>query len=178
VLWRSIRAKQIQPTLPKNLRWEDVQMNRMKIQALTAAMLGVVLAANTEARSAEVHFLQLTRPMVVAGINLRSAVYNVQWDIQGDRATVTFSRKGRVVATVQGACATFDRSVRNDTLYFTKTPDGFLAINALGFADTNKGILFPLVRSYLHPPRDTSVDKMLMEERRGNDGLVVPRVYK
>jgi hypothetical protein len=147
----------------------------MRILGLTAAALGVVLAASTEARGAEAHYLKLTRPVVLGGVDLRAAVYTVQWDLQGTRATVTFSRKGRVVATVQGGCATFDRSVPNDTLYFSKDPDGFLAISALRFASTNKGIVFPLVRSRPHPPTDNPMGNALMEENWPNHMPVVRR---
>jgi hypothetical protein len=151
-------------TLPKNLRGEDAQMNAMKILGLTAATLGVVLAANTEVRGADAHSLKLTRPMVVAGVDLQAAVYTVQWDLQGTRATVRFSRKGRVVATVQGECTTLGRSVPGDTLYFSKRPEGYFAIMALGFAGSDKGIIFPLVRTHPRSPQDTPAGDLLMEE--------------
>jgi hypothetical protein len=150
-------------------------MSMMKILGLTAAMFGIVLAANTGVRAAEVHYLKLPRTMVLAGVDLRAAIYTVQWDLQGPRATVTFSRKGRIVATVQGDCATFDKSVPNDTLYFSKDPDGFLAIGALRFASTNKGIVFPLVRSRLHPPKDNPMDNRLMQENWPNQTPAVPK---
>ena len=150
-------------------------MNMKKILGLTAAALGVVLAAHPEVRAAEVHYLKLPRTMVLAGVDLRAAVYTVQWDLQGARATVTFSRKGRVVATVQGECATFDRSVASDTLYFSKDPGGFLAINALGFASTNKGIVFPVVRSH---PHHIPLDNSLVEGSWPNTAPPVPRVYR
>jgi hypothetical protein len=118
-------------------------MNMMRILGLTAAVFGVVLAANSEMRGAEAHNLKLTGPIVVAGVDLRAAVYDIQWDVQGTRATVIFSRKGRVVATVHGDCAVFDRSVPSDTLYVSKHPDGFVAINALAFASTNSTHITP-----------------------------------
>lgn len=165
-------------TLAENLRWEDAQMRMMKIVGLTAAALGVLLVANTALRATEVHYLKLPRAMVVAGVNLRAAVYTVQWNLQGTRATMTFSRKGRVVATVQGEYATFDRSVASDTLYFNKDPDGFLAINGLGFASSNKGVVFPVVRSRPHPARVTPVGNPLVEEGLRNAAPAVPRVYR
>ena len=152
-------------------------MNVMKILGLAGMALGVVLTANNELRAADAHYLKLPRTMVVTGVDLRAAVYTVQWDLQGNRATVTFSRKGRVVATVQGECATLNRSVASDTLYFSKDPDGFLAINALGFASTNKGIVFPVVRSHSHPSRDIPVGNPLKEESWPNPPTV-PRVYR
>ena len=153
-------------------------MNMMRILGLTAAVFGVVLAANSEMRGAEAHNLKLARPMVVAGVDLRPAVYDIQWDVQGSRATVTFSRKGRVVATVHGDCAVFDRSVRDDTLYISKHPDGFVAINALAFASTNKGIVFPQIRFHPHHSKDIPVDRTLIEASLSNATLSVRRVNR
>jgi len=153
-------------------------MNSMKILLLTVALLGAVPAANAEERAAEVHYLNLPHPMVIAGVNLRAAIYTVQWDIEGPRATVTFSRKGRVVATIQGESATFNRSVDRDTLYFSKGPDGSMALNGLGFASTNKGILFPVVRSHRHPAGNTSAGNSLFEQDSPNIAPPVPRVYR
>jgi len=153
-----------------------MQMDMTKILRVTVTAVGLLLAVNAEVRGAEARYLKLTRPMVVAGVDLRAAAYNVQWDRKGTRATVTFSRKGRVVATVQAECATFDRSVPNDTLYFSKDPDGLLAISALRFASTNKGIVFPLVRSRLHPPKVNPMDNRLMQENWPNQRPAIPKV--
>ena len=153
-------------------------MNRMKILLLFVVALGLGLPANTEMRASEVHYLRLPRTMVIAGVNLRAAVYTVQWDFQGSRAKVTFSRKGRVVATIQGESATFNRSVASDTLYFSKDPDGFLAVNGLAFASTNRGIVFPVIRSHPHPSTPTPVDNSLKEESLRNSTPTVPRVYR
>ena|SRR5579862_1199897 len=132
-------------------------MNMMKILGLSAVVFGIMLAANTEVQGAGVHALKLPHSTVVAGVDLHAATYNIEWDIQGANATVTFSRNGHVVATVQGTCAVFDRSVTTDTLYISKHADGLTAIYALGFASTNKGIVFPLMQSRSKPPADTHV---------------------
>lgn len=153
-------------------------MKMIKFPAISALAIGVVLAAATGGRAADTHYLKLTRPMVVAGIDLRAAVYNVQWELQGARATVTFSRKERVVATVQGAYSTLDRSVSGNTLYFSKQSDGFLAIYALGFAGSDKGIIFPVVRSHPHPAQNLQVGNGLMEQSWPIPNQLPLRVYK
>jgi len=129
-------------------------MNMIRNLGLTAVVFGVMLAGNTKATDAEVHTLKLTHAMIVAGVDLHAAAYDIRWDIEGTRATVTFSQKGHVVATIQGKCAVFDRSVPADTLYISKHPDGFPTIYALGFASTNKGIVFPLIQSRSQPLAD------------------------
>lgn len=153
-------------------------MDMMKILGLTVTALGLLLAGNSEVRGAEARDLKLARPMVVPGIDLQAAVYIVQWDLKGTRATVTFSREGRVVASVQGERATFDRSVPNDTLHFSKDRDGFLAISALRFASTNKGIVFPLVRSRPRSPRDNPTGNSWIEEDWRSQAPAVPKIYR
>jgi hypothetical protein len=153
-------------------------MNTMKILGLTATALGVVLATSTEMRGAEVAYLKLTRPMVIAGVDLRAAVYAVQWDLQGTRATVTFSRRGRVVATVQGTCATLDRIVPGPTLYFSRRPEGYFAIAALGFAGSNRGIVFPLLRSRPRNAQGDPVGSAFQEEDWHASQKPHPQIYK
>ena len=153
-------------------------MSIVRILGLTAVVFGILLTANREMRGAEAHNLTLARPMVVAGIDLRPAVYDIQWDVQGTRATVKFSRKGHLVATVQGDCAVFDRSVRSDTLYISKHPDGFVAINALAFASTNKGIVFRQIRFHRRRSMDAPVTGPLVEASLRSDAVVAPRLNR
>jgi hypothetical protein len=153
-------------------------MNIKYILGPTAMALGLALAMNIEGQAAEMNSLKLARDMVIAGVDLRAGAYTVQWKIQGTRATVTFSREGRTVATVQGKYTTFDRSVTTNTLYFSKNPNGYLAINALGFAGTKKGILFPLVRSGSHPPVDSSLDNLLVNRWWGESAAPVAPIHK
>ena len=153
-------------------------MDRFKTLGLTVLVIGIVLAPAADMRAVEPHTLTLARPMVVAGIDLRAAVYDVQWEFQGTHATVKFLRKGRVVATVEGEAAVFDRSVPNDTIYFSKHPDGFLAVNALGFASTNKGIVFPVYPSRRRHAPEIQVGNGLLQESLRNPSQAVPRVYK
>jgi hypothetical protein len=138
---------------------------------------GLALAMNTEGRAAEIGSLKLPRNMAVAGVDLRAGTYAVQCKVKGIHATVILSREGRTVATVQGECVTFDRSVATTTLYFSKIADGFFAINAMGFAGTNKGILFPLVRSDAHPPTGLPMND-LWENRWQDNAMSVPRLHK
>jgi len=152
----------------------------MKIASIfgpTAMALGLALAMNAEGSAAEMSSLKLTKNMVIAGVDLRAGTYAVQWKIKGTHATVKFSRDGRAVATVQGECAAFDRAVATNTLYFSKSPDGFFAIHALGFAGSNKGILFPLVRSNPRRPADRPLDNPLENQWWGGNAVAVPRVH-
>ena len=153
-------------------------MRRTRFLGLAALLVGIGLAQSAKLRAEETHTLKLAQPMVVAGVNLRPAVYDLQWEFQGTHATVKFSRKGRVVATVEGESAVFDRSVPHDTIYFSKHPDGFLAMNALGFASTNKGIVFPVFPSRRHRAPEAPVGNSLLQESFRNPSQAAPRVSK
>ncbi len=143
----------------------------------TIMAFGLALAMNTEGSAAEMATLKLPRDMVIAGVDLRAGTYTVQWKIKGTRATVVFSRERRTVATVQGERVDFNRSIATSTLYFSKTADGIFAVNALGLAGTNKGILFPLVRTRAHALPNLPLNNLL--ENRGQDHAIpVPRLPK
>ncbi|HMD87015.1 MAG TPA: hypothetical protein VKO18_20180 [Terriglobia bacterium] len=132
-------------------------MKMIKFPAISALAIGVALAAATRVRAADAHYLELTRPMVVARVNLRAGVYKIQWELEGTQANVTFSRKDRVVATVHGVYSTSNKSVTCDTLYTAKHPDGSIAIIAFGIAGSDKAIVFPAYRSHPLPAMNTQV---------------------
>lgn len=127
-------------------------MTKLKFPAISTLAIGVVLAAATGVRAAEDHFVNLPHPMVVAGVDLRPGPYNIQCDLKGTRATVTFSRKGRVVATVQGVVSNLDKIATRNTVFISKHPEGFTAINGLGFAGSDKNVTFPSYPSRRDPP--------------------------
>jgi hypothetical protein len=153
-------------------------MDSKTILRLVLVVGGTVLIPTSHLRAADPRGLKLPRPMVVEGIYLRAAVYDVEWKLQGTHAAVTFSRKGRAVATVQGELSTFARTVTNDTLYFSKQPDGFFYLNALGFANTNKIIVFPVLRARPNAAADNPAAKALMEDDSPNRTQPVPRVFR
>ena len=149
-------------------------MKRRMVQGSVIASFGIMLVAPLAWAATEPDGLKLDRPMVVAGVYLRAAVYDVQWQLHGTDATVTFSRKGRTVATVEGQVVNFTRTAAADTLYFSKSPDGSFFINGLGFARTNRGIAFPTSSS-----RPLSVIKrpasIQSTENGTGGGVQVPR---
>ena len=139
-------------------------MNKIKFLGLTALEIGLVLVAETEMRAADNHPVRLSCPMVVAGVDLRAGFYDIQWEFKNTRATVTFSRKGRAVATVQGVVSTLDKIPTHDTLFVSKHPDGFIAINGIGFAGTKKAIIFRAHPSRRHHTTDIRPNIEMTEE--------------
>jgi len=153
-------------------------MNRKSFLGLVLWVAGAAWAAPASLQAAEARGLRLTRPMVISGIYLRAADYLVQWDLHGTHATVTFTRKGRTVATVQGELMMLDRSTPNDTCYFSRQPDGFFAINALGFAKSDQAVVFPVRRSHRNPALTNPAASVMMENEWRNRGQPAPMVYK
>ena len=139
-------------------------MNRQTILRVVLVVVGAVLTLVSELHAAEARTLKLTRPMVVQGIYLRAAVYDFQWERQATHVTVTFSRQGRAVATVQGEISTFIRTVVNDTFYFSRHPDGCFYIRALAFAHTNKGIVFRDLRSHPNAANNSPAAKAMLQD--------------
>jgi hypothetical protein len=129
-------------------------MKMPKFPTMSVLAIGVVLAAASGAQAAEDQLVNLPHPMVVAGIDLRPGLYDIQCNLQGTRATVTFARKGRIVATVQGVVSTLDKIATHNTVFVSKHPEGFTAINAIGFAGSDKDVAFPASPSRRDPPLD------------------------
>jgi hypothetical protein len=151
-------------------------MDHKRFCRLAFVTVGTLLIANSGLRAEAARGLKLTQPMIIEGIYLRTGVYDVQWKLGGARVAVTFSRKGRAVAVVQGELVTLDRSAARDTLYFTKHPDGFFYINGLGFGGTRKGIVFPVLKSRAKSLSPNPQDDTLMENEWRNRALVPSQI--
>jgi len=111
---------------------------------LGSVLLGCLMAAQSWA--AESHAVKLNHAAALSGVYLRAAVYDIRWAVSGTDATVIFSRAGHAVATVPGKWSIMEKKVANDTVYYRKDSYGGLYITGLGFANSNGGVLFPVVR--------------------------------
>jgi hypothetical protein len=157
---------------------EDTRMVRKTTLGFVFVMFGAVWMLAADLRAVDTLGLKLPQPMIVSGVYLRPAIYDIRWDAQGAHATVIFSRKGRVVATVQGEISTLAQTASNTTLYFSKQPDGFFAINALGFAQTNRGIVFPVLRPRSRAANDNPAADPWLENDLRNNAQPRPQVYR
>ena len=151
-------------------------MDHKKSHRLALMTLGTLLIVNPGSRAEAARGLKLTQPMIIEGIYLRAGTYDVQWKLDGTRAAMTFSRNGRAVAVVQGQVAAFDRSAARDTLYFTKHPDGFFYINALGFGGTRKGIVFSVLKPRAKSISPNPQDDAVMENEWRNGAMVPSQI--
>jgi len=151
-------------------------MKRKIVPWLVLVVCGMMLAPFAWA-AVKPDGLKLNRPMVIAGVYLRAAIYDVQWQVHDTHATVIFSQHGHAVATVQGELVTFKKSVSKDTLYFTKYPDGSVLIRGLGFAGTNRVVAFPTIRPHpLATSHGSTTIQSIGDGLRG--GAPVPRRFR
>jgi hypothetical protein len=153
-------------------------MDSKAILELVLVVLGAVMTPASELQAADGRNLRLTRPMVVGGVYLRAAAYDYDWKFEGTHATVTFSRKGRAIATVQGEMSTLVRTAVNNTIYVSKDPDGIYYIVGLGFANTNKGIVFPVIQSRPRVATSSAADNLLLEDAWRNSPQPLHAVYR
>ena len=58
-------------------------MDTNKIRGIILMSIGLGLAPPSDLRAVEVHTLKLAQPMVIAGVYLRAAAYDVHWELQG-----------------------------------------------------------------------------------------------
>lgn len=153
-------------------------MVRKATLGFVLVMFGAVWMPAADLRAVNDLGLKLPQPMIVSDVYLRPDIYDIRWDVQGTHATVAFSRKGRVVATVHGELSTLARIAPNNTLYFSKQPDGFFAIEALGFAQTNRGIVFPVRRPRSHVTNNNPAAPPSMDGDLHNGAEPQMRVYR
>jgi hypothetical protein len=138
----------------------------------------ISLGGGTSTVAAESHLLTLTRTMAVAGLSLRPAVYNLQWVIRDKQATVKFLTKDRVAATVQGMFLDLGLTPSSDTLYFSKRPDGSIAIIGLGFVGKNQGIIFPALGTRRRHESDSEFTREMLENFRSQLPRRSPLAYR
>ncbi len=139
-------------------------MSKSNCLRLFVLTVSLALAGGTAVTAADTHPIKLPCAMVISGVNLRPGDYDLHWDLQGARGTVTFFRKGRVIATVQGVVSKLDEPTTRDTLYFHKHPDGFMAITALAPGGTDKDILFPLAPDRARQPPSAAMNSSAIDD--------------
>ena len=153
-------------------------MKRKAILGWVLLAAGVVLSRPSKLQAADTRMVRLDRPMIISGVYLRAENYLVQWQLQGTHATVVFSSRGRTIATVQGKLKKLDISAPNDTFYFSKQPDGVFAINALGFANTRRAIIFPAMRAGPKRPNNNPATNLLFEDAWRSRPAPAPMVHR
>jgi hypothetical protein len=102
----------------------------------------VALAIAAGAFAKEGKTINLQHDATLAGTHLASDDYTVTWQAHSPGATVSFARKGKVVATAEGKLVGRPKkSPENEVVYGT-APDGSMQILELRFRGSTQAIVF------------------------------------
>jgi hypothetical protein len=98
-------------------------MNRERLLGLCAAL---ALSTGATVFAASQHSMRVTldAPAAVKGAALQAGEYKISWTTDGDKADVTFTQKGKVVAQAQAKVVEKDHSAIDDEVIFTKDAGG------------------------------------------------------
>lgn len=105
-------------------------------------LLAVVLAGCLSAAAANSHTLSFRTAVKLNGAEIAPGSYEVQWVSHSPEATVTFTRNGRVVATVSGKWVERDNKYPADAVVFSNDADGSHTLKELRFGGQNKVLVF------------------------------------
>jgi len=117
-------------------------MNLRKTLSVMIVAMAVIVAASAAAKAKESAEVILDYNATVAGSQLASGKYNIQWQTHSPEATVSFLRRNKVVATVQGKVV--DRGTRysSNQVVYSETDNGARVIRELRFGGSSEVIVF------------------------------------
>ena len=117
----------------------------MKLSRTLCGIIGTMaflVLAGAAANAKDSRNVVLGHDATVAGSHLASGEYNIQWETHSPAATVSFLRKGKVVATAEGKVV--DRGTRYpaSSVVYTITANGGRAIQEIRFQGLSEVIVF------------------------------------
>jgi hypothetical protein len=95
-------------------------------------LAGVVLLA-ASALAASKGPLELQEPASVAGTQLKSGVYTVQWEGTGDQVQLKIYQGKKEVASTSAKMVMLDKPVDRDATLIRRNDDGTLAVTRINF---------------------------------------------
>jgi hypothetical protein len=99
-------------------------------------LAGVVLLA-ASALAASKGPLELMEPATVAGTQLRSGAYTVQWEGTGDQVQLKIYQGKKEVASTSARMVTLDKPVDRDSTLLRRNDDGTLTVTRINFGKKN-----------------------------------------
>ena len=84
----------------------------------------------------------LSQSPVVSGVKLDVGAYRINWKNHSPEATVTFSKKGTVLTTIEGVVEDRAEKSRHDSVIFVSNADGTVAIKEIRFAGKRQVLVF------------------------------------
>jgi hypothetical protein len=99
-------------------------------------LAGVVLLAGS-ALAASKGPLELREPATVAGTQLKTGTYTVQWDGSGDQVQVKIYQGKKEVASTSARVVTLDKPLQRDGTLLRRNDDGTLTVTRINFGKKN-----------------------------------------
>ena len=99
-------------------------------------LAGVVLLAGS-ALAASKGPLELQQPASVAGTQLKSGTYTVQWEGTGDQVQLKIYKGKKEVASTSARVVTLEKPVDRDATLLRRNDDGTLTVTRINFGRKN-----------------------------------------
>ena len=117
----------------------------MKVRSFVARItltLAIVLMAALSAVAQNARTLKLPYSASVNGKQLAAGEYKVTWQTHSPAATVNFTQKREVVATVEGKWVDRDTKYEANSVVYSMNPDGSRTIMEVRFAGLKGALVF------------------------------------
>jgi len=117
-------------------------MKLRRTLCVTIGAIGFLVLAGATANAKDSRNVVLAHDATVAGSHLASGEYKIQWETHSPAATVSFLRKGKVVATAEGKVV--DRGTRYpaNSVVYAIAADGVRTIQEIRLRGSSEVIVF------------------------------------
>ena len=117
-------------------------MKMKKTLWLTIVGMAVFAVAGVAAHANGSRNVTLAHNAMVAGAQLGSGEYRVQWKTHSPEATVSFLHKGKVVATAEGKVVDRGTKYSSNEVVYTVAADGAHEVQEIRFVGSSEVIVF------------------------------------
>ena len=109
---------------------------------VTIVGMAVFVAAGAAAQAKDSRNVILGSDATVAGTHLTSGEYNIQWETHSPAATVSFVRRGKVVATAEGKVVDRGTKYSSNEIVYSVLGNGAREVQEIRFRGSSEVIVF------------------------------------
>jgi len=117
-------------------------MNLKRLLCVTIGGIAFLVLAGAAANAKDYRNVVLGHDATIAGSHLASGEYDIQWEARSPAATVSFLRKGKVVATAEGKVVDRGTRYRANEIVYNEAPNGARMIQEIRFRGSSEVIVF------------------------------------
>jgi hypothetical protein len=126
-----------QPTILRRM-----EMKLRKTLCVTIGAVGFLVLAGSVATAKDSRNIVLGHDVTIGGSHLASGEYSVLWETHSPAATVSFLRKGKVVATAEGKVVDRGTRYRANEIVYNEAGNGARMIQEIRFRGSSEVIVF------------------------------------